>query len=122
MPENKLPKVFVSPVLTPPVLNNEELSKKVAKYTAQVTGVENIIKTLPEMVGEDFGKYGRTKENIPVCLMWLGSTNPEKMAQLRATGKKPFPLHSPHLDPDYEATIKTGMAVMATNVIHLMKE
>ena len=72
------------------------------------------------MVGEDFGKYGRTPENIPICLMWLGSTNPELMKQLKAEGKKPYPLHSPMLNPDYKNTIETGISVMAGNVIGLM--
>ncbi|MDD4144519.1 MAG: hypothetical protein PHN68_07780, partial [Prolixibacteraceae bacterium] len=69
------------------------------------------------MVGEDFGKYGRTPERVPICLIWLGSTNPELMARLRAEGKEPFPLHSPFLNPDYQNTIETGIRVMAGNVI-----
>ena len=72
------------------------------------------------MVGEDFGKYGRTPENIPICLIWLGSTKPELMRELIAKGEKPFPLHSPQLNPDYEKTIETGIRVMTANVLGLM--
>ena len=122
MPEDELPKVFVSPVETPPVLNNTELSKRITNFAIQNIGAENIVETSPAMVGEDFGKYGRTKENVPICLIWLGSTNPELMKQLKAAGKKPFPLHSPELNPDYEKTIETGIKVMAGNVIGLMGE
>lgn len=71
------------------------------------------------MVGEDFGKYGRTPEKVPICLIWLGSTNPVLMKQLKAEGKKPYPLHSPYLEPDYEMTIETGIKVMTGNVIGL---
>lgn len=120
IPNDKLPKVFVSQVETPPVLNNLELSKKIDGFAAKIIGAENIVETSPAMVGEDFGKYGRTPENIPICLMWLGSTNPDLMKQLNAEGKKPFPLHSPQLNPDYEKTIETGIKVMAGNVIGLM--
>ncbi|MEN8115409.1 MAG: amidohydrolase [Bacteroidota bacterium] len=120
MPDDQLPKVFISPVETPPVLNDPVLSEKIAGYASEIIGKDNIVKTSPEMVGEDFGKYGRTPENIPICLMWLGSTNPELMKQLKAEGKKPYPLHSPHLNPDYEKTIKTGIKVMAANVIGIM--
>ena len=77
-------------------------------------------KPAPAMVGEDFGKYGRTPENIPICLIWLGSTNPELMKELNAKGEKPAPLHSPLLHPDYEKTIETGIEVMTENVIGLM--
>ena len=122
MPDDKLPNVFVSPVETPPVLNNAALSKKIDGFATEIIGTENIVETSPAMVGEDFGKYGRTPENIPICLMWLGSTNSELMKKLKTEGKKPFPLHSPQLNPDYEKTIETGIKVMVGNVIGLMRK
>ncbi len=72
------------------------------------------------MVGEDFGKYGRTPEKVPICLIWLGSTSHELMTELNAKGEKPSPLHSATLHPDYEKTIITGIEVMTGNVIGLM--
>lgn len=120
MPEDKLPNIFVSPVETPPVLNNSELSEKIKEFASEIIGKDNILETKPAMVGEDFGMYGRTPENIPICLMWLGSTNPELLKQLKTESKKPFPLHSPNLNPDYEKTIETGIQVMVGNVIGLM--
>lgn len=122
MPDDKLPKVFVDPAETPPVLNAPELSKQIESFASQLIGVENIIETQPEMVGEDFGKYGLTPENIPICLIWLGSTSPELMKQLEAEEKRPSPLHSPTLTPDYENTIRTGIEVMTANVIGLLKK
>lgn len=121
MPDNKLPKVFVDPVETPPVLNNAELSKKIDGFAEKIISRENIIETQPEMVGEDFGKYGLTPENVPICLIWLGSTSPDLMNQLEAEGKRPSPLHSSTLTPDYENTIRTGIEVMTGNVIGLMQ-
>ena len=120
VPDDKLPKVFVLPGETPPVLNNIELSKKIDLFASEIIGADNIIETSPAMVGEDFGKYGRTPENIPICLIWLGSTNSDLMNQLILEDKKPFPLHSPNLNPDYEKTIETGIKVMVGNVIGLM--
>lgn len=120
MPENELPLVAVSTVDTPPVLNNPELSKKVSGFATEIIGAKNIVSTSPAMVGEDFGKYGRTPENVPICLIWLGSTSPDLMKELIAKGEKPAPLHSPNLNPDYEKTIETGIKVMAGNVIGLM--
>ena len=122
VPDDKLPKVFVLPGETPPVLNNVELSKNINVFASDVIGAENIVITAPAMVGEDFGKYGRTPENIPICLIWLGSTSPELMKELVAKGNKPAPLHSPNLNPDYANTIETGIKVMVSNVIGLMGE
>jgi len=122
MPDDQLPEVTVLPADTPPVLNNEELAKNIHSFASEIIGTENILQTSPAMVGEDFGKYGRTPQNIPICLMWLGSTSPELMKELETSGQKPAPLHSPQLNPDYEKTIETGIKVMAGNVIGLMSK
>ncbi len=122
MPGYKLPLVEVLPEDTPPVINNIELSENIRTFAAGTIGAENIIPVTPAMVGEDFGKYGRTPENVPICLIWLGSTSPELMKELNEKGEKPAPLHSPNLNPDYENTLKTGIEVMVSNVIGLMNK
>ncbi len=122
MPDDRLPWLNVIPEDTPPVLNDPELAKRVEGFASDIIGNENIIETQPEMVGEDFGKYGLSPEKVPICLIWLGSTSPELMAELESQGKRPYPLHSPMLNPDYENTIRTGIEVMAANVIGLLKK
>lgn len=121
MPDDQLPLVEIEEAETPPVINNEALSLKIRDIASKAIGESNILKTSPAMVGEDFGKYGKTPENIPICLIWLGSTNTLLMEKLRSEGKQPYPLHSPRLNPDYEKTIETGIKVMAGNVLGLMR-
>jgi hippurate hydrolase len=120
MPEEKLPLVKIESAETPPVINDQELSERIRYFASETIGNENIVKTVPAMVGEDFGKYGHTPEDIPICLIWLGSTNPDLMKQLKIEGNTPFPLHSPQLNPDYEKTIESGIKVMVGNLIGLM--
>ena len=120
MPDDKLPKVFIYDVETPPVINDNQLTAKINKYASGIIGKDNINEVAPAMVGEDFGMYGKTDENIPICLIWLGSTNPDLMIELENKGEKPAPLHSPFLNPDYGKTIETGIKVMSANVIGLM--
>jgi hippurate hydrolase len=122
MPDDRLPDVKISDAETPPVINNPELSDKIRIFSGGIIGNENIIKTSPAMVGEDFGKYGRTPEKVPVCLIWLGCTSPALMKNLQAKGEKPAPLHSPGFFPDYEKTIETGIKVMVTNILGLLKK
>lgn len=122
MPDNRLPLVEVSPVETPPVINSASLSSEINEFASQVIGNQNIVKVNPAMVGEDFSKYGYTKEKIPICLIWLGSTNPDVMKEMDQKGEKPFPLHSSKLNPDYENTIRTGIEVMTANVMGLMNK
>jgi len=119
MPEDKLPEVWIIPGDHPPVINDADLYKKIYEYSGSVMGEENLIRVDPAMVGEDFGLYGRTPEKIPICLIWLGSTNPEVMKNYEAKGEKPPPLHSALLNPDYPATIETGIKAMVANVIGL---
>ena len=119
MPEDQLPLVEIEESETPPVINNVELSSKIREIALGTIGESNIVQTSPAMVGEDFGKYGKTVENIPICLIWLGSTKPELMEKLKSEGKQPYPLHSPLLNPDYEKTIETGIKVMVNNIIGL---
>lgn len=119
MPDDKLPLVDIEKAETPPVINNEKLCADLKEIAAKTIGEQNIIKTTPAMVGEDFGKYGKTPENIPICLTWLGSTSSQLMKELAEKGEKPAPLHSPYLMPDYEKTIETGIRVMTGNVLGL---
>ncbi len=119
MPEDKLPEVWITPGDHPPVINDTDLYNKIHKYSGSVLGEENLIRVDPAMVGEDFGLYGRTPEKIPICLIWLGSTNPEVMKDYLAKGEKPPPLHSALLNPDYPATIETGINAMVANIIGL---
>ena len=121
MPDNQLPDVKVLPVETPPVLNNIELSKKIDGFASEIIGTQNVLKVNPTMVAEDFGKYGLTPEKVPICLLWLGSSNPELLQELEKKGERPAPLHSPYLKPDYATTIVTGIHVMTRNVIGLLK-
>ena len=95
----------------------DSVVKDLKTIAEKTIGEQNIVKTAPAMVGEDFGKYGRTPENIPICLIWLGSTSNKLMKELAEKGEKPAPLHSPYLAPDYEKTIETGIRVMTGNVL-----
>lgn len=117
MPHDKLPVVTIENAETPPVINDEKLAADLKIIAEKTIGEQNIVKTAPSMVGEDFGKYGKTPENIPICLIWLGSTSNRLMKELAEKGEKPAPLHSPYLAPDYEKTIETGIRVMTGNVL-----
>ena len=121
MADNRLPRVWVKPSAHPPVINDADLYKKIHEYSGSVLGVENLIRVEPAMVGEDFGMYGLTPEKVPICLIWLGSTNSEVMKEYSARGEKPPPLHSSLLNPDYTTTIETGIKAMVANVIGLLE-
>lgn len=121
MPDDKLPHVKIYDVVTPPVINHEPLAAMIKSSLINNIGTENIVHLGPSMVGEDFGKYGYTEENVPTNLLWLGSSDEALINELNEKGLEPSPLHAPNLMPDYYKTIETGIFVMTSNVIDLMK-
>ena len=38
-----------------------------------IIGEENVVIAEPQMVGEDFARYGSTEEDIPTAMYWLGT-------------------------------------------------
>lgn len=122
LPENKFPEVIVKDEYTPPVINNKELTATWVNVLNNTLGDENVIQVDPVMAGEDFGRYGYTKENIPICLMWLGTVSPELMKEHNEKGTELPPLHSPYFAPYPETTIKTGVKSMVEVALELFEE
>ncbi len=119
VPEDLLPIVEIKEEFTPPVANNPELVLNSVKSMQEIIGKENVYQVNPATVGEDFGKYGRTADNIPIALFWLGSVNPEFYKKSKETGS-PIPgLHNSAFIPDFTVTFTTGVAAMSKNVIDL---
>jgi hippurate hydrolase len=116
-----LPKVEVMPVATPPVINNQELLEHCIVSFSKTLGKDNIIEVLPAMVGEDFAKYGLSKERIPICLTWLGAVNNEKHKLFKDNKAELPSLHSPYFYPDLEPTLKTGANAMVNAIMDLMQ-
>ena len=115
-----MPVVEVLPNATPSVVNDCVLLKKCVKSFKNAIGKENVFKVPPATVSEDFARYGRTEEQIPICLTWLGSVSLEDY-KLYVKREKDLPaLHSPYYHPDPEPTLKTGVTAMVNAIIDIM--
>ena len=72
------------------------------------------------MAGEDFGKFGRTEDNIPIMIYWLGAVEPSLYAAFER-GEVELPsLHSSKFAPLPEPSIKTGVMTMTSAIIDLL--
>ena len=101
---------------TPALLNSAELGKRLVPAWGAAIGEGNVLEIDPVMGGEDFARYGRTGDDIPVFLFWLGSIDRE-----RFESGEPLPsLHSPFFWPDPRPTIETGVKAMTAGVLELM--
>jgi hippurate hydrolase len=120
LPEELMPTVEVSDPYTPATYNDEALTERAATAMRAVLGEGNVIATPPVMGGEDFSQYGRTSDDIPALIFWVGAVDPETFAKSEA-GEVELPsLHSPFFAPAAEPTITTGVTAMTAAVLDLM--
>ena len=121
IPEERLPVVTVDERdFTPATYNNPELARRVGGAFKGIFGDKSVVTRKPVMGGEDFSEYGRTPDKIPICIFWLGSVEPERVAESDSTGKPLPALHSNLYRPVPEPTIKTGVSAMTAAVLELV--
>ncbi|MGO2331946.1 MAG: M20 metallopeptidase family protein [Pseudoalteromonas nigrifaciens] len=106
----------------PSTYNNPAQTNLVRQSIASAIGDENVLETLPVMAGEDFGLYGRTDENIPITLFWLGGVNQAKYASAIKAGKTLPSLHSSKFAPDYKVALPTGIKAMSNAAVTLFNQ
>ncbi len=122
LPEDKYPKVFVRDESAPPVINDPELTSVLEKKFIEILGKENVKLVKPVMAAEDFALYGKTPENVPICLFWLGTVSKEKIAKQKDGSYELPGLHSSTFAPEPEISIKTGIKVMSGAAIELLSK
>jgi hippurate hydrolase len=100
----------------PPVHNDPALTNRVVSSVGSILGKEQMLVAEPVMGGEDFGVLGRTPEKRPICLFWLGTVAPEKIA-----GRGPLPsLHSSRFAPLPDPAIRAGVKAMSAAAMDLL--
>ncbi|MBT33316.1 MAG: peptidase M20 [Thalassobius sp.] len=119
--EDMFPEVKVSESYTPSNYNDPVLVDRMIASSSDAIGEDNVVDSAPLMLGEDFSRYGRTKEDVPTVLMWLGTVTPERIASFEDKGADLPGLHSPYYYPQPDKTIRTGVKVMTTAIIDMMQ-
>ncbi len=122
LPDELLPEVRRPKEFTPALENDEALSTKLAEMFKTTFGADRYHGSKPTMGGEDFSLYGRTEDHIPVCMFWLGTVPPAKVAEAAKSGQPLPSLHSPFYRPDAEPSLETGVAAMTAAVMECIKE
>lgn len=116
------PEIKVEQDYTPSLFNNADLADKAMTAVAGAIGEDNVKEVPPVMGGEDFSQFGRTEENIPGLLFWIGAVDPERY-EASKDSSLPLPsLHSPFFAPAYDPTIATGVEAMTAAAMELFDE
>ncbi len=118
--EKQLPVVTVLDESTPAAYNHPKLTRRLTQLFTQLLGKENIVNLQPEMVGEDFGRYGQVEPKIPSLMFRLGTVDPEKYRKAKKTGASLPTLHSALFAPDPQPTIQTGVLAMTEAALLLL--
>ena len=122
IPDNLAPIVDVSAEGTPSTYNDPALTERVASVFVRLLGQDNVVKTPPATVSEDFSRYSLEGHQIPTVIFWVGAVDPAKMKQSQETGLPLPSLHSALFAPLPEPTIRTGIKSMTSVILQLMKK
>ncbi len=114
LPEEKMPEVVIPDSFTPANYNDPDLVDKLTASASTAIGKENVIYAEPQMVGEDFSRYGQTAHKVPTVLFWLGTVPDARMKSGYLPG-----LHSPFYYPEPKKSIESGVSVVSQSLLDL---
>lgn len=103
----------------PSTYNDPELANFVTTAIEKEIGSDNVMASEPVMAGEDFGLYGRTAEDVPITIFWLGGVNPADYEAAQQSGEPLPSLHSSKFAPDYPVALATGVRAMTQSAMAL---
>lgn len=119
LPAELYPKIRLQDNHVPALYNDPDLIEELNRiFQDSINAI--VVKTDPQMVGEDFAYYGLTPENVPLAMIWLGSISKEDYKNYTENNIKLPSLHSSYYYPDAEKTLYFGMKYMAKALIGLM--
>ncbi len=119
--EGNYPDVELRKEYTPALYNDPTMANDLNSVFIQAVGADHVMEIDPVMGGEDFARYGRTADKIPVFMFRLGVVEASQYEAAQRGEIKLPSLHSSKLTPDPVPTIKGGVTAMTAAVIHLMK-
>jgi amidohydrolase len=120
LPDHLLPEVTMPYDRTPVVVNDAALTRRLAGTFKAWFPADRVKPQEPATYGEDFSEFGRTTHKVPLCIFWVGGTDPAVMAAAHAKGE-PWPSnHSPLWAPVPEPTLKASVKAMSAAVLDLM--
>lgn len=106
---------------TPSLYNDPKLAERISAVLRREFPEQTIHAATPSMGGEDFARYGRTADRIPILLLWLGAVNKDRVLAAQQPGGKPLPaLHSSEFAPDPDPTIAAGVKAMTASALELL--
>lgn len=112
VPESELPEVIVQNESIPALFNEPDLVDKLRGVFVKLLGKDNVFELQPEMIGEDFSRYGQIEPKIPSTMFRLGTVSRIKYRAAEEGELKLPSLHSSNFAPEPKPAITTGVSAM----------
>ena len=116
--DDRLPVVTLMPESTPVTSNDPVLARRLAGTFTEWLGADRVRLSAPITGGEDFSEFSR--QRVPICIWWVGATDPAKFAESERTGVPVPSNHSATYAPVPEPTLKACVTSMTAAVLELM--
>jgi hippurate hydrolase len=103
---------------TDPLVNDADVSARVTAALARRLGAVHVVEVRPQMVAEDFGRFGQA--GIPIFMFRLGTTAPDRLRALADRGGPPG-LHTAGYWPDAEPALRTAITASVAAMRELLR-
>lgn len=120
VPADRLPVVTITSESIPVTNNDPALTRRLTATFNEWFGTNRVTLTPPITGGEDFSEFGRTEHRVPICLWWVGATDPAQFAESERTGVPVPSNHSATFAPVPEPTLKACVTSMTAAVLELL--
>jgi len=120
IPAEHAPIIEVSADNVPATINDAALTQRVALSLEKALGKDNVRPGQPIMASEDFSLFALEDPKPPICMFWLGATEPAKWKEAQEKGTRLPGPHSSEFAPLPEPSIRTGVKAMTTAATDLL--
>jgi hippurate hydrolase len=120
VPEDRLPVITLTPETVGVTNNDPSLARRLAGTFSKWLGPDRVKLQQPLTGAEDFSEFGRTPERVPICMWWVGATDPQKISESERTGVPVPSNHSATFAPVPEPTLKACVTSMSAAVLDLL--
>lgn len=118
LPENRFPIITLTPESVGVTKNDPALSRRLGGTFVNWFGNDRAKRQEPVMGGEDFSEFSR--DGVPICMWWIGATDPAKFTESERTGVPVPSNHSATFAPVPEPTLKACVTSMTAAALELM--
>ena len=118
LPENRLPIITLTPESVGVTKNDPALGRRLGGAFVSWFGSDRAKLQEPIMGAEDFSEFNR--QGVPICMWWVGATDPAKFPESERTGIPVPSNHSATFAPVPEPTLKACVTSMTAAVLELM--